>query len=296
MALQDRTVEEKIARIAGAQHGVVTWAEMRAADISADEIRHRVRIGMLIREYRGVYRVGHRAPSVEARYLAAVKAGGHGAALRGGAAGYLLRILKSPSPPAPEVMTRSERRIRGVATRRTRRLDRRDITKVGGIPCTTVPRTIVDLAPALDEDALARVCHEAGVLYGTTPKQVEAVLQRLPSAPGARKLRAIMHGKVRVTLSMLERGFLEALKAEDLPLPDTNRRVGSYRVDCRWNAHRVTVELDSFRYHNSRHAWQQGHDREREARGRGDEFRRFTYADVFEDQSYMLAELRELLR
>jgi hypothetical protein len=67
------------------------------------------------------------------------------------------------------------------------------------------------------------------------------------------------------------------------------------RVDCRWPGHRLTVELDSFRYHNSRHSWEQGLQREREARRRGDEYRRFSYADVFEDQRYMLGELARLL-
>ena len=36
--------------------------------------------------------------------------------------------------------------------------------------------------------------------------------------------------------------------------------------------------------------------REREARARGDEFRRYTYGDVTESPSLMLAELRALLR
>lgn len=35
--------------------------------------------------------------------------------------------------------------------------------------------------------------------------------------------------------------------------------------------------------------------RERDAHARGDEHRRFTYGDVFEDQRLMLAELRALL-
>jgi len=38
-----------------------------------------------------------------------------------------------------------------------------------------------------------------------------------------------------------------------------------------------------------------GPPREREARARGDEFRRYTYGDVFERPALMLAELRALL-
>ena len=99
-------------------------------------------------------------------------------------------------------------------------------------------------------------------------------------------------GDVHVTLSRLEKRFLALLKAADLPLPETNRPAGGRRVDCRWPAHRLTVELDGYRYHRSRYAWEQDRRREREARARGDEFRRYTYGDVSEDPRFMLAELR----
>jgi len=288
------STEQVIARIAKSAHGVATRAELLAADVTAKQIAHRVRSGALIPEYPGVYRVGHAAPSALSRYVAAVKAGGAGATLLGRPAGYLLRILKAASAPAPKVATRSDRRVEGLKTRRLQ-LDRRDVSEVRGIPCTTVPRTIVDLAAELDEEDLARVFHEAAVRYGTTPDHVEAVLKRRPRCPGAPKLRAVMYGETKVTLSVLEREFLDSLAREDLPLPDTNRRVGKYRVDCRWTEPRVTVELLSYRYHRSRHAWERDHDREREARGRGDEWRSFTYDDVLGDQSYMLGELRKLL-
>ena len=165
-----------------------------------------------------------------------------------------------------------------------------------GIPVTTVARTLVDLAAVLGVDALARACHEAGVLYGTTPEDVEAVLERRPTSPGAAKLRRVLHGDVRVTLSTLERRFLALLNAENLPLPLTNRIASGRRVDCRWPERRLTVELDSYRYHHSRHAWEQDRRREREARARGDEFRRYTYGDVFENSRFMRAELRILLK
>jgi hypothetical protein len=67
-------------------------------------------------------------------------------------------------------------------------------------------------------------------------------------------------------------------------------------VDCRWPEQRLTVELDSYRYHGSRRAWEQDRAREREARARGDEFRRYTYGDVEEEPRLMLADLQELLQ
>jgi very-short-patch-repair endonuclease len=272
---------------------VVTREELLRAGISDDEIKQRLQSGLLLREHRGVYRVGHRAPSMEARYLAAVRACGDGALLSGRAAAHLLGVLKGAAP-APEVTAPTAHRIPGVATRR-RRLDPREATTWRGIPVTTVARTLVDLAAALSLDDLARACHEAGVRHYTTPAQVEAVLGRRPTTRGAAKLRTILHGEAHVTLSRLEHRFLELLRDDGLPLPLTNRPAGGRRVDCRWPDRRLTVELDSYRYHNSRHAWEQDRRREREAHARGDQLRRYTYGDVFERPEQMLAELRPLL-
>ncbi|HEX6583258.1 MAG TPA: type IV toxin-antitoxin system AbiEi family antitoxin domain-containing protein [Thermoleophilaceae bacterium] len=294
MSRLGRTVEEELARIASGAHGVATRSELLRAGVTDDEIRLRLRRGDLIRLHRGVYRVGHRAPSVEASYLGAVLAGGEGTLLAGLAAAHLLLLVKGAAPMA-EVITRTQRRIEGVSTHRSRLLDARDATSVQGIPVTTVPRTLVDLAATLPIDALARACHEAGVRYGTTPAAVEAVLARRPNSPGAKKLRRIMHGDVHVTLSKLEARFLELLRHANLPLPITNRPAGGRRVDCRWPEHRLTVELDGYRFHNSRYSWEQDRRREREARARGDDFRRYTFGDVTEDPPSMLAELRVLL-
>jgi hypothetical protein len=290
------TVEQVIARIAGRQQGIVTWAEMIAAGISRKEILHRIGNGLLVRVYKGVYSVGHRPLTWQARYMAAVKACGEGAVLCGRAAAYLLGILKSPSPPPPEVATRNQRRIPGLKTRRAA-LDRRDVTRVNGIPCTTPARTIVDLAREMEDDPFARLCHEAGVLHRTTPRQVKAVMKRRGRCPGAARIHRVMQGEVKVSLSVYEKGFLDALTAANLPLPDeVNKPAGGKRVDCRWTEYGVTVELLSYRFHNSKYSWDQDHERKRQARARGDKWRSFTYDDVFKDQTYMLAELRELLR
>jgi hypothetical protein len=294
MQQKDRTVEALIAELASAAHGVVTRVELLRAGVSPEQIRHRVLRGALLPVHRGVYRVGHRAPSVEASYTAAVKACGRGAVLAGRSAAHLWGLLKG-SPPPPEVLASSERRIPGVAVHRARRTDLADTTTWRGVPVTTVPRTLVDLASCLPESALARACHEAEVLHRTTPTQVEAVLALRPTTPGAGALHRIMRGDVPVTLSKLEARFLDRLRQAHLPLPETNRPAGRHRVDCRWPDRALTVELDGYRYHSSRHAWEQDRRREREARARGDEFRRYTYGDVFGDPSLMLAELHTLL-
>ncbi len=290
MGPQGRTAEEKVARIASSQHGVVTRSQLLEAGLSAKEIRRRLERGGLLQQHRGVYRVGHRAPSMAATYLAAVFAGGGRALLCGRAGAHLWELVKG-RPPPPEVIAVTERRIEGVRTQRARHLDAQDCAVCRGIPVTSVARTLVDLAAVLSEGALARACHEAGVRYGLTPNAVVAVLERRANATGAQKLRRIIDGDVRVTLSTLEARFLKLLRVHGLPLPITNRPAGGRRVDCRWPEFRLTVELDSYTFHNSRHSWERDRRREREARARGDDFRRYTYGDVFEHPQQMLAEL-----
>ena len=283
-------MECRLADLGRRSHGVVTRRELLAARISGREIDGRLRGGALIAVFRGVYRVGHTAPSTEAHYLAAVKACGDGALLSGRAAAHLLGIMKGSAPPA-EVTARTERRVKGVRTRQGQRQG----TIWRGIPVTTPAETLIDLAAAVDETELARACHEAGVRHHTKPHQVEAALARRPNTPGGGKLRRVLNGEVKVTLSKLEKRFLEHLSEAGLPTPHTNRPAGSKRVDCRWPAHRLTVELDSYRYHRSRHAWENDRHREREAYARDDDFRRYTWGDVFESPRLMLEELRALL-
>jgi very-short-patch-repair endonuclease len=294
VAAKPTTVDRVIGRIASQSHGVVTRRELLDAGVSRYEIEHRLRTGSLIRAYRGVFRVGHRAPSLEASYLAAVRACGERALLAGRAAGHLYGLLGRASPP-PEVLALGRRPARGVRVRQARAIDPRDATVYRGIPITTVPRTLVDLAGLVSGEELAWACHEAGVKYGTTPGQVREVLGRRSNSRGAGKLRRIVDGDTPITISRLERQFVKLIRDAGLPLPTTNKRAGGRRVDCRWPQARLTVELDGYRYHRSRHAWERDRQREREARARGDEFRRYTWADVHEEPQATVAELRRLL-
>ena len=251
--------------------------------------------GGLIRVHRGVYRVGHRAPSVEATYLAAVLAAGEGALLSGRAAAHLFALTKGTAP-TPEVITRTERRIEGVTTHRSRLLNAQDATTFRGIPVTTVPRTLVDIAAEL-----SRRCTRPRLPRGRRPLRHHAQSSRgsaratadqsrrkeAPKGPPRRRPRDPLHPRSPL--------FGAADRRRPRHSPITNRPAGGRRVDCRWPEQRLTVELDGYQFHNSRHSWELDRLREREARARGDEFRRYTYGDVFERPALMLAELVSLI-
>jgi predicted transcriptional regulator of viral defense system len=293
MAQKSRTVERRIAALAYRAHGVVTRDELLNADVTEAEIVERLDSGALIQVHWGVYRVGHRAPSLLAAYMAAVKACGKGALLSGLAAAYLYGLIKW-APQEPEVTAPTERQVEGVTTHRARAgIDKRDVARHHGIPVTSVARTLVDIAGRLGDEGLARACHEAAVKHGLKPRQVEAVLKRRPKTKGAQRLRAILTGDTPTLLSQLESAFDALLLAEKLPRPETNERVGSHRIDFRWPRDNVTVELDSYTFHNSKHSWMQDRRRDREARRRGDQILRLTWEDLTDPETK--AELRRLL-
>lgn len=287
--------DQIIARVASGHRGVLTRPWLLDAGVTDKQIEIRCARGSLIAEYPGVYRVGHQGWCLEATYLAAVLACGDGARL-GGFAGAHLYVLIRGEPPKPEVLTLGDRDIDGIDTRRLRRRpDAWPYRTYRDVPVLTVPALLIDLAPRATENQLVDLCHQADVLFGVTPDRVEAVLANLPRTPGTARLREVLHGGIPITLSELERRFLALLERRGLPRPTTNKRVGRYRIDCRWAGHRVTIELDSYRFHRSRKAWEQAYSRERQAYARGDAFRRYTWRDVVEDQTAMLSELRPLL-
>lgn len=281
----------RAAAIARGQHGLVTREQLRAASVSSSAIGRWLEKGLLHRVHPGVYRLGHKAPAREASCLAAVLAAGENTAVCRFAAAHLYEALRHP--PAVEITAPVDVRLRGVITRRLAPLSPGDVRTHRGIPVTSPARTIVDLAGAADRATLAEISHHLGVRFGLTADEVFAAMARRGRVNGAGKLRAIYRGDAEVLLSRLERRFVRLLRRAALPLPVTNRKAGSFYVDCRWPG--VTVELLGFRFHASRHAWTRDQRRAREAYARGDDFRTYTWDDVDRTPEVVLAELTPLL-
>ena len=293
MAAQINKAERVLARLATQRKGLVERDELIAAGLTRHQIARCLRNGVLWPDYEGIYRVGHCAPNLETAYLAAVLACGKGALLSGRAAAYLYGIVRGEAPK-PEVTTPTQRRPKGVVVHRAL-VHVLDTTVYRDIPVVTVPRAVVDMAAGSTPGELAELFHHAVVKFRVKPHHVEAVLSRRANAKGAQTLRRVIHGDERALLSVLERGFIALLRAEGLPLPRTNIPEDGHWVDCRWPEYRLTAELDSYEFHSTRHAWRLDYQRERKARKRGDEYRRYVWEDVFEDPESTIADLRQLL-
>ena len=288
--LHIRALFDIAGRIAAGQHGRVAREQLLAAGIDRNRITRWLADGRLRRVHRNVYAVGHEAPSVQADYMAAVLACGAGAVLSHRAAAYLLRLVRgAPPPPEVTVPTTAGLERPGIVIHRVKTLHDLDTSTLDGIPITTVPRTLLDLAPRAQPEKLTRMCHEAWVLHDATPAIVDATIARNPRKPGAAKLRRAQ--RADVTLSDLESQFVTLCKDHGLPKPRTNIDVKGDKVDCHWPGLDVTVELQSWRFHGSRLAFERDL-----ARRRRSNHLAFSYGDVFERTRQTAAELAPLLR
>jgi hypothetical protein len=280
-----RALFDIIARLAARQQGRVSRAQLTAAGVDRNRIARWVADGRLRRVHRGVYAVGHTAPSMRGDYMAAVLAGGEGAVLSHRAAAHLLGLVRG-TPPRPEVTvpTTAGRRRPGLVVHRVSALHVLDAATFDGIPVTTVPRILLDLAPSTRPDELARMCHEAWIHHRTTPAYVDGCIARNATKKGAAKLRRAQ--RADVTLSDLENRFLALLKTHGLPKPRTNIDHAGDKVDCHWPDHGLTVELLSYRFHSSRQAFEAD-----VARRRRSNHVAYTYGDVVERGARTAAEL-----
>ncbi|MEA2193547.1 MAG: hypothetical protein QOI73_3668 [Solirubrobacteraceae bacterium] len=262
--------------------------QLLEAGVDRDRIKRWVADGRLRREHHGVYTLGHPAATAHGIYLSAAFAAGGGAVVSHLAAAYLMKAVRGTMPP-PEVTIDSEsgRRRPGIVIHRSR-LHRLDVSELDGVPITILPRVLLDLAPRSVPADLARMCHEAWVHHGTSARHVEACIERNPGKPGAGRLRRAVGSDV--TLSDLESCFLELVRDHGLALPRTNVDVRGDKVDCHWPSLGITVELLSFRFHATRHAFEAD-----VARRRRSNHHAFTWGDVFERPAQTASELAALL-
>ena len=174
-------VEHEVLELARRQHGVIGYAQLLAAGLSADAIRNRAARGWLRRRHRGVYLVGPVEPPL-ARAMAATLACGDGALLSHAPAAVLWGLRP---PPAGEmhvtVVGRNVKGPPGVTVHRIRRLHPADATRHRGIPTTSPARTLLDLATTAQHRELERATDEAHIHHHVTDdsrKEHSAVTRR----------------------------------------------------------------------------------------------------------------------
>jgi len=303
MGAQARTrdLDKLIAWVADRQRGVVAHWQLKDWGVSNTAIDRRIRKGLLIPIFRGVYAVGHRASVPLQREAAAVLAYRHHVALSHRTSAAMMELL--PYPASADVwVTVAQRRVDGrpgLCVMCVDGFDPRDIRRLDGLPITAPARTLVDLASVVDAEQLERAV--ATGLRGerwATEREVWEQLARDRGRRGAGRLGALLERDAEPahTKSEAEALLLGIIREAGFPEPRANMDIGPYEVDLAWPSHHVIAEYDSWQFHSDRTAFRPDRERTNWLQLRGYVVLRFTWYDVTRGRAALLTRLRQALR
>jgi very-short-patch-repair endonuclease len=248
-------VERAIARIGRRQDNVITLEQLVEAGLGCRGVSHRVDARTMQRLHRGVFLLGAAPPTHMARARAAALACGAGAVVSHRSAAELFHLLPQTDGEVDvTVMRRNPGFHPGIRLHRPRALARHHVTKMRGIPVTTVARTICDLAGTEPRRDVEAAFQEALYKEIVTPEDLAKVIAREPRRKGAPVIRALLEDP-RMTRSEKERALLKLIDAAQLPRPVTNIRLHGHSVDAYWPAQGLVLEFDGWRAHGHRQAF-----------------------------------------
>jgi very-short-patch-repair endonuclease len=298
-------VWREVARIAGEQHGVVTRRQLLQAGASKDVIDGAVAAGQLYPLFRATYAVGHAAVGYRGRMIAAVLACGEGTVVSHGTGASLLGLWEF-QPLEIDVIAPVEagRKIDGVKRRFVPSPPPGQVVAVDAIPCTSISRTIVDMAGKLRRSALSRIVEQAAVLRKLDVPEIDSILAEHPRR-GAKRLVAVLEPWRRYSTgsrirSRMEAKLLPLLSLHDLPIPQTNVRLRlhgeAFEVDFLWPDHKVIVETDGGRFHENPLAEARDGHRNRVLARAGYKVPRIGWNELTADPEGTISEIRRFLR
>lgn len=257
------SLDARIARIATRQHGVFTRAQALAAGATSRMVDHRLATGRLERVHPGTHVVAGTPRTFRLRVLAACFVSGGVASHR--TAGALWE-LDGVEEGIVEVSGADRVRIDGLRAHQVRDFAPRDLTRVGPIPVTSVPRTIIDLAADLDHDALEAALDDALRRRLLTVARRSAVYHRVThrGRRGIGVVRELLNARPSASAvpdSPLEAKMQRLIARAGLPEPVLHYRVGDGEraiavIDLAYPDQRIAIELDGYRYHHGRQRWQ----------------------------------------
>lgn len=297
------SMDERIAALAGRQHGVVTRSQLLTMGVTRRMVDSRLRAKRLLPLHRGVYRLGTlRGPlqPERAREMAAVLACGPGAVLSHRSAAWIWELLPRPVAGASVDVTvpNRARPLRpGIRSRSSTDLSPDETTVRGGIPVTTPGRTLRDLTTAIGFRDLGRATARAERRKLIDADDLQILAARQEGRPGAVLLRALASGKESpaFTRSEAEERFLDLVRRGGLPTPKTNVPVQGHEVDALWRDEGLAVEVDGFGFHDSRTAFENDRLRDAELAAVGIRTMRVTWRQIVDKPNETLVRVAQAL-
>lgn len=293
---QEMRTHQRLAALAGRQHGIVSARQLRHLGYSSSAVRRAAQAGRLHRVHRGVYAVGNPRLTRHGSCLAAVAACGPDALLSHSSAAWLWGLLPA-CPATVEVTLTTRRHRRGSIRVHFAALTDDDRDRCEAIPVTTVQRTLLDLAATGSSSQLDRAIQRAERLDLLDLSAIDTLLQQRRGTHGGPALRtalAIYRDPV-FARSRPERLFLDMVKKAGLPRPAINTYVAGHEVDAYWEREQFAVEVDGWEAHRGRIAFEDDPVRQEDLKLAGIDSVRLTARRIEREPQVVVGRLRTLL-
>jgi hypothetical protein len=169
-----------------------------------------------------------------------------------------------------------------------------------GIPVTSLPRTILDIAPDSSPRTVRRHIQRADDAKRFDLGAMRDLLDRTAGHRGRATVLLTLETydeRPVFTRSELERRFLDLVTAAGLPAPSMNFFVAGYEIDAYWEHARFGVELDAYETHGSRLSFEEDRERDDALLGAGIETTRVTGMRLDREPELVIASIgRHLAR
>lgn len=241
------------------RHGVVSLRDALAAGHSKGQVETMVRQGRLVPIGSSAWRLAGVPDSLEARVLGVVLGldGDVWASHRTAARLWRLRVH---GPAGVIDITRpygASAKRGSVHTHRSTFVPEHHVTTVRGVPVTTVPRTLFDLARHTGPRLLDRAIEEALRARLCTIGGLHRVLAELGGRgrPGTRKMRAALGSRdvdyvpTSSELTAVGRAVMASVPGIEWEVPMSDERGYIRQVDALVRHARVVLEFDGDRFH-----------------------------------------------
>jgi predicted transcriptional regulator of viral defense system len=293
------SLEEVMMGLASRQHGVVSRTQLLSAGVPPDVVDRLLKAKRLRLIHRGVYLVGPLQPA-HAKEMAAVLACAGAGVVSHWSAFALWQVLQRSGGNGPvEVSTTTGDHARrpGIRVHRVRTLRPDEVTKLDGIPLTTVARTLYDVASEAGQRELERALAEALSRRLTNRAEILSLMAHHLPRPGCGRLRALLEDEAQAALtrSEAEERFLALVRKAQLTKPATNVDVAGHEVDFFWREERFIVEVDGFAFHSSAGKFERDRRRDAALAAAGMRVTRVTWRQLTSEPEALLVRLAQAL-
>jgi hypothetical protein len=302
----------QVSQLAEKQGGLITRPQLTALGYLDGSISYAIDEGLLIRQLKGIYRLKSTIVTRETHLWAALLWAGDGAVLSHHTAGWLWKLegLGRKPPDVIELSVPIDRQLvshKTIRAWRTRTLvHAKDWAKLGGLPVTSVARTLIDLAKTLSPKNLEHAYDSAVRRNRETAAAVFDAIKRLGTR-GRRGVEELIEiasrNELGCTQSWLEDEVRIALRNANvrLPLPQFQINDDDGRQICisdfAWPEVCVVVAADSYEHHGlDRRGFEKDRLQLSKLSAIGWRVVPITYRRLVSDEAGFIRELKQALR